>query len=415
MSQVWLQGVRQTQKSGKATQDAEGNLRRGVQGPPPRRRLVASWLESHAPKTFHQLALPDTAREALISSSISADPLHLLITGPAGVGKTLSWKLVARQVLGPGWRSTTHVLQCRDLARQAGAMATFENFLRPGGTVDTLAGRLSLDAFDRSMVSGEDDTPPAGEEAVIPEGTLPVSRLIVLEDADHLGQIRQAYLRRMLETVGNASRFILVARAPSRIIDALRSRSRMIRIPGTSKEKILQVMREVCSKEGFEAAEGVLEDIAYICDGNLRKSIFTLEMLRTRGLEGDRSAVHKLVQSTTLQAGRHVIELALRGRVVEWRWENTGGRKRRVLAGAIAEIDSLMNDHGLDAEDVVSQLHDVLTGRRLSIPDDLREELLNALAECDTSLRRSMQPRVPLERFLHRVSSAGERHGLAFG
>ena len=71
-------------------------------------------------------------------------------------------------------------------------MATFENFLRPGGTVDTLAGRLSLDAFDRSMVSGEDDTPPAGEEAVIPEGTLPVSRLIVLEDAAHLGQIRQA-------------------------------------------------------------------------------------------------------------------------------------------------------------------------------------------------------------------------------
>ena len=249
-------------------------------------------------------------------------------------------------------------------------MATFENFLRPGGSVDTLAGRLSLDAFDRGMVSGADDVPPAGKEAVMPEGTLPVSRLIVLEDADHLGQIRQAYLRRMLETVGNASRFILVARAPSRIIDALRSRSRMIRIPGTSKDRILQVMREASSREGFEAAEGVLEDIAYICDGNLRKSIFTLEMLRARGLEGDRSAVHKLVQSTTLQAGRHVIEMALRGRVIEWRWENTGGRKRRVLAGAIAEVDTLMNNHGLDAEDVVSQLHDVLTGRRLSIPDD---------------------------------------------
>tara|TARA_Y100001970_G_scaffold170991_1_gene209043 strand:+ start:1248 stop:2132 length:885 start_codon:yes stop_codon:yes gene_type:complete len=294
-------------------------------------------------------------------------------------------------------------------------MATFENFLRPGGSVDTLAGRLSLDAFDRNMVTRDDDVPPAGHEAVIPEGTLPVSRLIVLEDADHLGQIRQAYLRRMLETVGNASRFIMVARAPSRIIDALRSRSRMIRIPGTRKEQILGTLRDVSSKQGFEAAEGVLEDIAYICDGNLRKSIFTLEMLRARRLEEDRSAVHKLVQSTTLQAGRHVIELALRGRVVEWRWENTGGRKRRVLAGAIAEIDSLMNHHGLDAEDVISQLHDVLIGRRLSIPDDLREELLTALAECDTSLRRTMQPRVPIERFLHRVSTAGERHGLAFG
>ena len=95
----------------------------------------------------------------------------------------------------------------------------------------------------------------------------------------------------------------------------------MIRIPGTSNDRILQVMRQASSREGFEAAEGVLEDIAYICDGNLRKSIFTLEMLRARGLEGDRSAVHKLVQSTTLQAGRHVIEMALRGRVIEWRWE----------------------------------------------------------------------------------------------
>ncbi len=375
---------------------------------------MAGWLEHHAPRTFEDLAVPSAAREALLSSSISAEPPHLLITGPAGVGKTASWKLVARQVLGPGWKSTTHVLQCRDLARQAGAMATFENFLRPGGSVDTLAGRLSLDAFDRGMVSSVDDPPPAGEEAQLPEGTLPVSRLIVLEDADHLGSIRQAYLRRMLETVGNASRFILVARAPSRIIDALRSRSRMIRIPGTSREQVLDAMKEISAKEGFEPDEGVLEDISYISDGNLRKAIFTLEMLRLRGLESDRAAVHRLVQSTTLQAGRHVMELALRGRVVEWRWENSGGRKKRVLAGAIAEVDSLMNHHGLDAEDVVSQLHDVLTGRRLSISDKLREELLSALAECDTSLRRSMQPRVPLERFLHRVSSAGERHGLAF-
>jgi len=375
---------------------------------------VAGWLEYHAPRTFEELAVPITAREALLSSSISADPPHLLITGPAGVGKTASWKLVARQVLGPGWKSTTHVLQCRDLARQAGAMATFENFLRPGGSVDTLAGRLSLDAFDRGMVSSDDDPPPAGEEAQLPEGTLPVSRLIILEDADHLGSIRQAYLRRMLETVGNASRFILVARAPSRIIDALRSRSRMIRIPGTSREQVLDAMKEISIKEGFEPEEGVLEDISYISSGNLRKAIFTLEMLRLRGLESDRAAVHRLVQSTTLQAGRHVMELALRGRVVEWRWENSGGRKKRVLAGAIAEVDSLMNHHGLDAEDVVSQLHDILIGRRLSIPDKLREELLTALAECDTSLRRSMQPRVPLERFLHRVSSAGERHGLAF-
>ena len=88
---------------------------------------------------------------------------------------------------------------------------------------------LSLDSFDREMIKKlEGDVPPAGKE--IEANQNPISRLIILEDADYLGHIRQSYLRRMMETVGNASRFILVTRAPSRIIDALRSRAQMIRI-----------------------------------------------------------------------------------------------------------------------------------------------------------------------------------------
>ena len=256
--------------------------------------------------------------------------------------------------------------------------------------------------------------PPAGFETETRPGVLPVSRLIILEDADHLGSIRQAYLRRMMEKVGNASRFIMVARAPSRIIDALRSRSRMIRIPATDRERIVHTLNSLNVQSNSEASQDVIEDVAYICDGNLRKAIFTLEMLESRGLSADRSAVHKLVQATTLQTGRVLVEMALRGRVVEWKWENKGGRRKRVLVGALAEVDRLMNEHGLDADDVVQQLHDVLIGRRLAIPDTLRDNLLDALAECDTSLRRSMHARVPLERFLHRAAEAGELHGLAF-
>ncbi|MFL2959156.1 MAG: AAA family ATPase [Candidatus Thalassarchaeaceae archaeon] len=376
---------------------------------------MPSWLESFSPKTFDDLAMPKRIRGALSSSSVTADPPHLLLTGPAGVGKTAAWKLVARQILGPGWKSTTHVLQCRDLARQSGAMAKFEDFLRPGGSTDTLAGRTSLDAFDRGMaVRAEGDKAPAGFETIPEPGSIPVSRLIVLEDADHLGSIRQAYLRRMMEKVGNASRFILVARAPSRIIDALRSRSRMIRIPATDREQIVQTLASLAEISNSNATQEVIEDVAYICDGNLRKAIFTLEMLDSRNLGADRSAVHKLVQATTLQAGRYLVELALRGRVVEWKWENKGGRRKRTLVGALAEIDRLMNEHGLDADDVVQQLHGVLVGRRLSIPDPLRDNLLDALAECDTSLKSSMHARVPLERFLHRTAEAGELHGLAF-
>jgi len=379
---------------------------------------VASWLSTHAPRTFDELAVSDSIKQSLLNASIAADPPHLLITGPAGVGKTTSWRLVARQMLGPGWQSTTHVLQARDLVRTRGAMSKFEQFLRPGGSgsADTLAGRLSLDAYDRNITLAKpDDIAPAGKEIEIKPGAILVSRLIVIEDADYLGSIRQAYLRRMMETVGVASRFILVARAPSRLIDALRSRTRMIRIPSTDRDVVISTMKNISISENIEVDEGVLGDIAYIADGNVRKAIFILEMLEIRGLATDRSAVHRLVQSTTLQAGRHLLELALRGRVVEWRWENIRGRKTKVLAGALAEVDHLMNNHGLDSDDLIAQLHDVLVGRRLAIPDDLREELLSSLAECDIQIRSTMHARIPFENFLHKVSTSGRRHGLAFG
>ena len=376
---------------------------------------MASWLETEAPTSFDELAVPESVRQTLVSGSTSIDPPHILITGPAGVGKTASWRLFARQLLGPGWKSTTHVLQARDLVRQRGAMSSFEEFLRPSGSEkDTLAGRTSLDAFDRGIsLSSDENIAPAGSEIELHDGMMPVSRLIVIEDADYLGHIRQAYLRRMMETVGGASRFVLVARAPSRIIDALRSRSQMIRIPSTDRETITTTLSEIAEKNGCIPAEGVLEDISYISEGNLKKAVFTLEMLDSRGLASDRSSVHKMVQASTLQAGRRLVELAIRGKVVEWKWENQRGRNKKVLSGAMAEVDNLMNNHGLDSTDLVSQIHSVIIGRRLSVPQSLRYEILDALSECDVGLQRSTYPRIHFERFLHRTAIAGKKHGLS--
>ena len=142
---------------------------------------MASWLTTHAPKRFDELAVPESIRDQFIRASSSGDPPHLLITGPAGVGKTAAWRLVARQVLGPGWKSTSHILQARDLSRQAGAMKTFEEFLRPAGldSSDTLASRTSLDAFDRNMWTGDVGEAPCGEETKTEFGAYTSSRCLL--------------------------------------------------------------------------------------------------------------------------------------------------------------------------------------------------------------------------------------------
>ena len=78
-----------------------------------------------------------------------------------------------------------------------------------------------------------------------------------------------------METIGGASRFVLVARASSRIIDALRSRTQMIRIPSTSRDLGGFNPLSLSEKNGCLPADGVLEDIAYVSNGNFKKAIFT--------------------------------------------------------------------------------------------------------------------------------------------
>ncbi|DAC62656.1 MAG TPA: AAA family ATPase [Candidatus Poseidoniales archaeon] len=376
---------------------------------------MPSWLSIHAPKRFDQLAMPQKIRDQFIRASLSGDPPHLLITGPAGVGKTAAWRLVARQVLGPGWKSTCHVLQARDLSRQAGAMKKFEEFLRPSGqkSADTLAGRTSLDAFDRNMWEGDVGEAPCGEETKVEFGRAPVSRLIVIEDADHLGSRRQPYLRRMMESESHTTRFIFTARAPSRIIDALRSRMQHIRIPSIEIDKIESTVEKVASLERVDLAEGMSGDIAHVANGNLRKALFTTELLARRGMTGTRNRLYDVVSASTLQHARRMVELALRGRVIEWRWEKKGGRNVKTLEGAMGQLDEMMGVHALDAEDVVHQIHMELTGNRLMLAPELRNEMLDALSICDVALRGTIHPRIQIEHFLHEISQSGRRHGLA--
>ena len=374
---------------------------------------MASWLESHSPRLFDELAMNETIRTNLRKVSLQANPPHLILAGPPGVGKTAAWRLIARQILGPSWRSTTHVLQARDLARSAGAMKTFEEFLRPGGSSskDTLAGRSSLDSFDSNITNAvAGDTPPAGIEnhESNNQSSSKVSRLIIIEDADHLGPTRQPYLRRMMESTSTTSRFIFTARSPSRLIDALRSRSKQIRIPTTTKEIITKRLEEISEKEHLEPVRGILGDIAHVANGNLRRAVFLLELLARRKNLNERKNLQKVVSATTLVGIQQVLEEAIRGRIHDWKWEKQGGRNKRVLKGALGSLDQVMSEHALEAEDVVHHMHRLLTTGRLLLDESMLCDLLNALADCDVKLQRSMHGRVQLEEFLHNVKEISQ-------
>ena len=290
---------------------------------------MSGWLADHAPRTFDDFAAPPRIIDRVTAMSLLPQPPHLLITGPPGCGKTALWRLYARQVLGPSWPSTVHGRNIRDMKRKRGAMDSFETFLRPEGkeSSDTLAGRMSLAAFSTNReYDSERDPPPAGRETVS-NTAQPLSRLIVHEDADHMSMRWQAYLRMMLETVGPASRFIFTALAPSAIIDALRSRTQMIRLPACDNKTLKRTLEVIIDAEGIILEDGIIDDILYVSQGNIRRAIFMLELLWAHNKLSDRSAIHDLIQGITMKAGTENIGMALQGKVVGSRWLDRNGRR----------------------------------------------------------------------------------------
>ena len=91
---------------------------------------MTSWLETKAPTKFSDLLLTTSVIETFETAASGTNPPHLLLSGPSGVGKTAAMRLAARQLLGPGWKATTHILNAKDLSRMPGAMKKFEEFLR---------------------------------------------------------------------------------------------------------------------------------------------------------------------------------------------------------------------------------------------------------------------------------------------
>ena len=100
-----------------------------------------------------------------------------------------------------------------------------------------------------------------------------------------------------------------------------------------------------------------------------------------------------------------MIEAALRGQVVEWRWEKDGYKNARKLKGAMGIYDEIITQQSLEAEDVVEQAHQVLTEDVLILPEDQLALALAALSDCDVRLRRSSQGRIQIEQMLHEFAA----------
>lgn len=105
-------------------------------------------------------------------------------------------------------------------------------------------------------------------------------KIVIINKIDNLSYYAQASLRRTMEKYSNTCKFILISDQLSKIIEPLRSRCLLIRIPLPTNEQILETLLHICNKENIQIKWNDLNKIIHNSENNVNYAIWLLEMYK---------------------------------------------------------------------------------------------------------------------------------------
>lgn len=204
------------------------------------------WAEHYRPHTIDECIIPENLKK-FVKEAISADDLpHLLLTGPAGTGKTALAKVIVEEL---------------------GAEMLFIN-ASLNRSIDDVKTKVVQFASSVSFSGGR--------------------KIIVLDEADGFTTAAQDSLRGVYEEFREV-RFFLTCNNKGKIIDAIHSRSTEINFrhsPQDKKDLMMRFFKRVCSildERGIEYEKKVIAELIQIYFPDFRRTLNELQRYSSSG------------------------------------------------------------------------------------------------------------------------------------
>ena len=301
------------------------------------------WIEKYRPSNLSEVVGQTPITSRLKNYVKERSMPHLLFAGPAGTGKTTSALALAKELFGELWKHNLHELNASD---ERG--------------IDVVRGKIK--EFAR--------TAPLGEDGF---------KIIFLDEADALTGAAQAALRRTMEKYSRTCRFVMSCNFSSKIIDPIQSRCAVFRFRPLKAEDVERYLKFVAVKEELNIDKEAYESLTYLAQGDLRRAINGLQMAAAANTDITPDVVYQAVAAARPEEVKEALEMSLNNN----------------FAGARERLDTLQITYGLAGEDVLRQMHRSV--RDLEVPDTIKVQMIEKLAEADFRLSEGANARIQIE------------------